>query len=385
MKFTSSSEELKLFCDELIQCSDYVAIDTEFVRVSTYYPKLCLLQLAFKKQKIKKILIIDVFEKKIVFQPFINLLKNNKITKVFHAGRQDCEIFLNLFNLLPKNIFDTQIGAMVCGIGDQESYESLVFKFLKIKIDKSFQFTDWSKRPLSKLQIDYASNDVNYLCDVYEHQRKLLDKLNRNEWTIEENNKLSQKETYNYSLSSIYKKIKVNKSTRNKDLIFELIDFREKIAKKLNIPRNHVIRDSKLVNFVKQLPTNFDEIEEISLFSKNEFNDLYYKNVFSIIKNFNSKIKKIDNSVPKAINEKLLDIINLLKILLKMKSAKYAVPARLIASNQDLEDLILEKSNNIPALKGWRWDVFGEDAIKLRNGEIAIYRSKKGLELMNIS
>ena len=169
---------------------------------------------------------------------------------------------------MPNNIFDTQIGAMVCGIGDQESYESLVFNFLKIKVDKSFQFTDWSKRPLSKLQIDYASNDVNYLCDVYEHQIKLLDKLNRNEWIIEENKKLTQKETYNHNLSSIYKKIKVNKSTKNKDLIFDLIDFRENIAKKLNLPRNHVIKDSKLVYFVKQLPKNLDEIDDISLFFK---------------------------------------------------------------------------------------------------------------------
>ncbi len=126
MKFTSSSEELKLFCNELIQFSDYVAIDTEFVRVNTYYPKLCLLQLAFKNQKFKKILIVDVFKNQIEFQPFINLLKNNKITKVFHAGRQDCEIFLNLFNLLPKNIFDTQIAAMVCGIGDQENTSNAI-------------------------------------------------------------------------------------------------------------------------------------------------------------------------------------------------------------------------------------------------------------------
>ncbi len=384
MKFTSSSEELKLFCDELINYSDYVAIDTEFVRVNTYYPKLCLIQLAFKKQKLKKILIIDAFEKKIEFKPFINLLKNNRITKVFHAGRQDCEIFLNLFNLLPNNIFDTQIGAMVCGIGDQESYESLVFKFLKIKIDKSLQFTDWAKRPLSKLQIDYASNDVNYLCDVYEHQKKLLDKLSRNEWIIEENNKLTQKETYDHNLSSIYKKIKVNKSTKNKDLIFDLIDFRENIAKKLNIPRNHVIKDSKLVYFVKHLPKNFNELEDISLFSKNEFNDLYKKKIFTIIKNFSLKIEKKDNSIQKEINDELQDILNFLKILLKMKSSKYAVPTRLIASNQDLEDLILDKNNDIPALKGWRWDVFGEDAIKLRNGEVAIYRSKEGLELINI-
>ena len=385
MKFTSSSEELKLFCDEIIQYSDYVAIDTEFVRINTYYPKLCLLQLAFKKQKFKKILIIDVFEKKIEFKPFINLLKNKKITKVFHAGRQDCEIFLNLFNLLPKNIFDTQIAAMVCGIGDQESYESLVFKFLKIKIDKSFQFTDWSKRPLSKLQIDYASNDVNYLCDVYEHQKKLLDKLNRNEWTIEENNKLSKRKTYNHNLSSIFKKIKVNKNLKYKNLIFDLIDFREKIAKKLDVPRSHVIKDIQLVNLVKQLPKNFDDIKEISLFSKNEFNHLYNKKVFDIIKNFTLKNEKIDNTVPKVLNEKLLDVISLLKILLKMKSAKYSVPTRLIASNQDLENLILENDSNIPALKGWRWDIFGEDAIKLKNGKIAIYRSQKGLELMDIS
>ena len=385
MKFTSSSEELKLFCNELIQFSDYVAIDTEFVRVNTYYPKLCLLQLAFKNQKFKKILIVDVFQNQIEFQPFINLLKNNKITKVFHAGRQDCEIFLNLFNILPKNIFDTQIAAMVCGIGDQESYESLVFKFLKIKIDKSFQFTDWSKRPLSKLQIDYASNDVNYLCDVYEHQKKLLDKLNRNEWTIEENNKLSQRKTYNHNLSSIFKKIKINKNLKNKDLMFDLIDFREKIAKKLDVPRSHVIKDTQLVNLVKQLPKNLDDIKEISLFSKNEFNHLYNKKVFDIIKNFTLKNEKINNTVPKVLNEKLLDLISLLKILLKMKSAKYSVPTRLIASNQDLENLILENNSNIPALKGWRWDIFGEDAIKLRNGKIAIYRSKKGLELMNIS
>lgn len=385
MKVTSSSEELKLFCNELIQHSNYVAIDTEFVRVNTYYPKLCLLQLAFKKQKCKKILIVDVFNNDIEFQPFINLLKNKKIIKVLHAGRQDCEIFLNLFNLLPKNIFDTQIGAMVCGIGEQESYESLVFNFLKIKIDKSFQFTDWSKRPLSKLQIDYASNDVDYLCDIYEHQKILLNKLNRNEWVIEENNKLTLKETYNHNLITIYRKIKVNKNSRNKNLIFELIDFREKIAKKLNIPRNHVIKDIKLVNLVKQMPNNLDEIEKISLFSKNELNNLYNKKVFMIIKNFTLNSEKLKYSVSNEINEKLLEIINFLKILLKMKSNKYSVPTKLIASNQDLEDLILENNDSIPALKGWRWDVFGEDAIKLRNGEIAIYRSKNGLELIDIN
>ncbi|MFL2801674.1 MAG: ribonuclease D [Paracoccaceae bacterium] len=385
MIFTSSSEEFKKFCDEIIQHADYVAIDTEFIRIDTYYPKLCLLQLAFKIQNTKKILILDVLSKEIEFQPFINVLKNKEITKVFHAGRQDCEIFLNLFNFLPQNIFDTQIGAMVCGIGDQESYENLVSNFLKIKIDKSFQFTDWSIRPLSKSKIEYAANDVNYLCDIYEHQKKLLKKLNRKEWIIEENNKLSEKETYHHNLISIYKKIRVNKSIKYKELIFDLIDFREKIAKKLNLPRNHIINDSKLVNIIKQLPSNINEIEKLSLFSKTELNNLYNKKIFMIVENFNLKKESNKNFVPKVINEKLFDIISLLKILLKITSNKYAVPSRLIASNQDLEDFILNQNENIPALKGWRWDVFGKDAMKLKNGEIAIYRSKNGLKLININ
>ena len=140
MKFTFLSNDLKKNCDEIIKHSKYVAIDTEFIRVNTYYPKLCLLQLAYKIGKEKKILVLDVLKNKIDFKPSVDILKSKKITKVFHAGRQDCEIFLHLFSVLPQNVFDTQIGAMICGIGDQESYENLVLNFLNIKIDKSYQF-----------------------------------------------------------------------------------------------------------------------------------------------------------------------------------------------------------------------------------------------------
>ena len=380
MKFTSSSDELNKFCSEITQNSNYVAIDTEFIRVNTYFPELCLLQLAYKKNNEKNILVLDVFKKEINYKPFIDILKNNKITKVFHAGRQDCEIFLNLFSFLPQNIFDTQVAAMVCGIGDQESYENLAMNFLSIKIDKTYQFMDWSKRPLSKSQINYAANDVFYLCDIYEKQKDLLKKLNRNNWIIEENQKLTKKNTYDHNLRSIYKKIRFNKTSRNKDLIFELLDMREKIAKKYNLPRNQVIKDVNLINLIKKLPIAIEDFETRPLFSKNELKDIYTKQIFTIIKSFLNK-EKIESSVIKEPNEKLLNLINLLKILLKFKCNEYKIPTRLIASNQDLEDLILNENYNIPALKGWRFDVFGNDAIRLKNGEIALYIGKQGLDL----
>jgi len=384
MKFTSSSDELNKFCGEITQNSNYVAIDTEFIRVNTYFPELCLLQLAYKKNNEKNILVLDVFKKEINYKPFIDILKNNKITKVFHAGRQDCEIFLNLFSFLPQNIFDTQVAAMVCGIGDQESYENLAMNFLSIKIDKTYQFMDWSKRPLSKSQINYAANDVFYLCDIYEKQKDLLKKLNRNNWIIEENQKLTKKNTYDHNLRSIYKKIRFNKTSRNKDLIFELLDMREKIAKKYNLPRNQVIKDVNLINLIKKLPIAIEDFETRPLFSKNELKDIYAKKIFIIIKSFLNK-EKIESSVIKEPNEKLLNLINLLKILLKFKCNEYKIPTRLIASNQDLEDLILNENYNIPALKGWRFDVFGNDAIRLKNGEIALYIGKQGLDLIYLN
>ena len=384
MKFTSSSDELNKFCVEINQNSNYVAIDTEFIRINTYFPELCLLQLAFKKNKDIKIIVLDVFKKEINYKPFIDILQNKKITKVFHAGRQDCEIFLNLFNFLPQNIFDTQVAAMVCGIGDQESYENLAMNFLNIKIDKTYQFMDWSKRPLSNSQINYAANDVLYLCDIYEKQKELLKKLNRNNWIIEENQKLTKKNTYDHNLTTIYKKIRFKKTYKNKSLILELLDIREKIAKKFNLPRNQVIKNVNLVNLINNLPQTIEDFENIPLFSRNELKDIHAKQIYTIIESFLKK-DKIKSSVIKETNEKLFDIINLLKILLKIKCNEYKIPTRLIASNQDLEDLILNENYNIPALKGWRYDVFGNDAIKLKNGKIAIYIGKEGLDLIKLN
>ena len=384
MIFTSSSDKLNKFCGEIIQNSNYVAIDTEFIRINTYYPELCLLQLAYKKNNDKNIIVLDVFKKEINYEPFIDILKNKKITKVLHAGRQDCEIFLNLFSFLPQNIFDTQVAAMVCGIGDQESYENLAMNFLNVKIDKTYQFMDWSKRPLSKSQINYAANDVFYLCDIYEKQKELLKNLNRNDWIIEENQKLTKKITYDHNLASIYKKIRFNKTSKNKNLIFELLDIREKIAKKINLPRNQVIKDVNLINLIKKLPIAIEDFENIPLFSKNELKDIYAKKIYTIIESF-LKQDEIKSTVIKEINEKLLDVINLLKILLKFKCNEYKIPTRLIASNQDLEDLILNENYNIPALKGWRFDVFGKEAIGLKNGEIAIYIGKEGLDIIKLN
>ena len=389
MEITSSSSDFKNFCEQIVKNANYVAIDTEFVRTNTYFPKLCLLQLAFKEKEIKKTLIIDTYNQEIDFKPFLDLLKNNLITKVFHAGRQDCEIFFNEFECLPNNIFDTQIGAMICGIGDQESYEKLVFEFLGVKLNKSLQFTDWSKRPLSQSQIEYAKNDVYHLCEIFEMQKKTLDYLNRNEWIIEENQKLGDKNSYHHNSLSIYKKIKFNKNTKNKNLTLDLIDLRERIAKKINVPRNHVIKDQKLISITKQLPKNIEEIKKLNLFSNTDLGDYYNKTILKIIQNFeinNNKNKYDDYNInDNKINyKKLSEIINFLKILLNIKCNKYKIPTRIIASNKDLENFVLNNKADIPALKGWRRKIFGEDAIRLKNGKIALYYTNNGIELIEI-
>jgi len=256
--------------------------------------------------------------------------------------------------------------------------------FLNVKIDKTYQFMDWSKRPLSKSQINYAANDVLYLCDIYEKQKELLKKLNRNTWIIEENQKLTKKNTYEYNLTTIYKKIRFHKASINKSLILELLDIREKIAKEFNLPRNQVIKDINLINLIKKLPKTIEDFENIPLFSKNELKDIHAKKIYKIIENYLKKDKKESSDIQET-NEKLLNIINLLKILLKIKCNEYKIPTRLIASNQDLDDLILNNNHNIPALKGWRFEVFGNDAIRLKNGEIAIYVGKDGMDLIKLN
>ena len=387
MQLVSSIDELDQFCSDVSKTSKYVAIDTEFMRHNTYYAKVCLIQLAFQEGKNKRILLIDPLVKDINLKPLENLLINEKVTKVIHAGRQDLEIFLNLFNVLPIPLFDTQIAAMVCGKGEQESYENLVKNLLGKQVNKAYQFTDWTKRPLSDEQIKYASEDVSYLCDLFESLEIELDELGRSTWIIEEIEKLTDKT--NYNTKAIYSLKKIQSISGNhhfKNSVAILLDFRESLAQELNLPRNHVIRDTIILKLAKILPKNTSELENLKIFSsKIKDASSYYSRILEIC----AKQRMLNEQKPivsanTKIDEYTINIITLLKILLKIKCTELGVPSKLIATTKDLEIIATHKKPDIAALKGWRQEVFGFDALRLKEREIALSVGKNSIEIVEI-
>ncbi len=378
MELTTSSDELENFCLEATKFADYIAIDTEFVRQNTYYAKVCLIQIAFKTSHRNKILLIDPLDQVVNLEPLKKLLKNKNMLKIMHAGRQDLEIFLNLFDFLPTPFFDTQIAAMVCGMGEQEGYESLVRNLLGHQVNKECQFTNWSRRPLSNEQIKYATEDVTYLCDVYEVLRNKLQLLGRSDWVTEELEKLTNRKNYDITTANSLKKIKgVNGSNNFKLSVAELVNFRELIAQELNLPRNHVIKDSILLKLAKQLPQTIDSLNEFDIFSTKIDPNIYLEKIVAICRSLRLKEKQrpplTDNFKHE---ENILGMTGLLKSLLKINSTELNLPPKLIASIKDLEMIASQDEPDVKALKGWRRTIFGLDAIKLKKGEIALTISK---------
>ena len=389
MNLVSSYDEIYKFCSNATKLSKYIAIDTEFVRRNTYYAKLCVIQLAFKEGQKKRVLMLDALDQNINLKPLIKLLRNNNIIKVIHASRQDLEIFLHLFNFLPTPLFDTQVAAMVCGKGEQESYENLVKNLLGKKINKSCQFTDWSKRPLSPDQIKYASEDVTFLCDIYEILHNELDNLGRSTWITEEITTLTTPKSYLNNDRYSFKKIKgVNGSINFKAIVLDLLNFRESLAQKLNLPRNHVIKDAMVLNIAQKNPKTLKELHDINIFQSKKELSSYYAEILQILNTPKNKIEP--NTVPlssnlTAIDDNTINTINLLKILLKIKSEELGVSPKLIATPRDLELIVNEEEPDVLALKGWRKEVFGKDALQLKKGKVALSVWKKGVRIVNVS
>ncbi len=386
MTLVSSTDELDKFCSEVLKMSEYVTIDTEFVRKNTYYAKLCLIQLGFKTEGTKTVILIDPLETELNLTPLKSLLENKKITKIIHAGRQDLEIFLHLFDFLPVPLFDTQVAAMVCGMGEQESYESLVKKLLGKQLDKQYQFTNWSKRPLSAEQLKYASEDVSFLCDIFEILKNKLSDLGRSDWVTEEIEKLTNRDSYTSKETSSLKKIKnVNGNIHFKNLVATLVDLRELIAQELNLPRNHVIRDSLILKLARNLPKNIEELKELKIFSSKINVTTYYPKILNICNDQRllpkTPIKLPTSQKPSDYN---MNVVNLLKILLKIKSGELRVATKLIATTRDLETIASEKDPDVPALKGWRRQIFGLEALKLKEGKIALSVKGHGIKIVNL-
>ena len=361
----------------------FLAIDTEFMRERTYYPQLCLIQIAGKDEAVT----VDALANEINLDPILDLMANKKITKVFHACRQDMEIFFNLNRRIPFPVFDTQIGAMVCGYGESVSYEKLVRQITGVQIDKSSRFTDWSHRPLSKQQLNYALSDVTHLRTVYESLLNQLEKNGRINWLNEEFQNILSPKTYDIPLNQIWKRLKI-KNGRPKFLILvrELCAYREKEAQNRNIPRNRVIRDDVLLDIAARSPRSSVDLAKVRSLSPKFAEGRLGKSILRVVAEASnipeSDAPQLEN--PNKPKPQKPALIELLKVLLKHKSEDNNVAQKLIASTADLEAIAENDNANVLALNGWRKDVFGDDALLLKSGKIALSATGDRIKVIRI-
>ena len=371
MRILTKSKDVAELCQELSK-HEFITIDTEFLREKTYYPKLCLIQLSGPN---KEAVAIDPLEEGIDLNPLFDLLANEKVLKVFHSGRQDLEIFYNMTGKVVTPIFDTQVAAMVCGYGDSVGYEKIVRQVTGGQIDKSSQFTDWSLRPLSDKQLNYALGDVTHLCDVYLHLKEELEKRGRIKWVFQEEEILNDPATYENDPEKAWERVKI-RSPKPKTLVVlkALAAWRERQAQKRDVPKNWVVRDDALVDMANQAPCNVKQLTKIRNLSKDVAEGRIGEQLLEVIETA-LKTPKQDWPTPKKkpqLSSDATAVIDILKMLLKIQSAQHDVAAKIIASAADIEKIAMDDDANVPALKGWRREVFGDDALAVKHGKLAI-------------
>tara|TARA_B100001093_G_scaffold403385_1_gene391345 strand:- start:1339 stop:2511 length:1173 start_codon:yes stop_codon:yes gene_type:complete len=386
MKTITKTKDLVEFCKAAASC-DYITIDTEFLRERSYYSKLCLVQLALPGKTNENAVLVDPLSDGISLEPLYEVFRNKSIVKVFHAARQDLEIFYLDARVLPKPLFDTQVAAMVCGFGDQVGYETLVSRITKKALDKSSRFTDWSRRPLTDAQKSYAIGDVTHLRQVYEHLAEKLETSGRARWLQEELETLTSDETYISRPMEAWKRVKT-RSTSPKFLaiIQGLAEFREKYAQDHDIPRNRIFKDDALIELASSKPTNMQDLQRSRLLQRDARKGDIAEGIIAGVKwalarpveDLPHPVVSVDRN---NVNPALAD---LLRVLLKAKTEKTGVAAKLIAGSSDL-DALASGDSDILAMQGWRYDVFGEDAQKLCRGEIALVANGRKVDIFPIT
>ncbi|MGL4238029.1 ribonuclease D [Tabrizicola sp.] len=379
MRTITTTEDLASFC-EAAKAAPYVTIDTEFLRERTYWSKLCLIQMALPGDG-EAVLVDPIEGSAMSMEPLYDLFRHEATVKVFHAARQDLEIFFVEGNSFPNPLFDTQVAAMVCGFGEQVGYETLVKKIAKANLDKTSRFTDWSRRPLSEAQKDYALADVTHLRLIYEFLAAQLKKNGRADWVGEELALLTDPATYTVNPDEAWQRIKTRTTSgRFLAVVKALARFRETYAQGQNVPRSRVMKDDALLELASTRPTTVEELGRSRLLlregRKPEIADGILAAVKEGLEMRPEDIPRIETSREQMqVNPALAD---LLRVLLKAKSESLGVAPRLIASSADL-DLIAAGDRDVPALSGWRHEAFGDDALRLCKGEIAL--SAKGNEV----
>ncbi len=373
MKTITTTDQLAIFC-EMAASHAYITIDTEFLRERTYYSKLCLIQLAVKGDDETSAVLVDPLAAGLSLEPLYELFRNENVVKVFHAARQDLEIFFIEAGVFPTPLFDTQVAAMVCGFGEQAGYETLVRKIAKQQVDKTSRFTDWSRRPLTDAQKTYAIGDVTHLRVVYEFLAGEIKKSNRCKWVEEELKVLLSPETYIIQPENAWKRIKTRSNSGPfLAIVKELAAFRESHAQTRNVPRNRVYKDEAMLEVASTKPENMQDIGRSRLLQREARRGDIADGILAAVAAGQAvapeDFPKIDRSREKLqINPALAD---LLRVLLKAKAEAAGVALKLIATSAELDAIAAGCRDGKP-LQGWRKEVFGNDALRLCDGEIAL-------------
>ncbi len=385
MKIITKTAELDAFC-QICTTHDYITVDTEFLRERTYYSKLCLIQIAYPGEGNESAVLIDPLSEGLSLAPLYDLYQDESVVKVFHAARQDLEIFFVDKGVIPNPLFDTQVAAMVCGYGEQVGYETLVRKIVNAPLDKSSRFTDWSIRPLSDRQKTYALGDVTHLRAIYEHLKRSLEKSNRHAWVQEELGILTNPDTYIVHPDESWKRVKTrNGSGKMLSYVRELARFRETYAQTRNIPRNRVYKDDALLELAATKPTSHDQLKKSRLLLRDARGGAIADGIINAVKTA-SKVEPKDYPqapevrVKKQGNDGLSD---LLRVLLKASAEKAGVASKLICNAADL-DAIASGDRALPVFSGWRHMVFGNDALKLCAGKIALSADKDSVKIVKV-
>ncbi len=367
---------LSEFCKALGR-ADYITVDTEFMRESTYWPKLCLIQVASRDAEalIDPLIAGDLAAQKEFLQPFFALMGNEDVLKVFHSGRQDIEIIYHLAGLIPKPVFDTQIAAMVCGFGESVGYVSLVNKLCKTKLDKTSRFTDWSRRPLSRKQLDYALADVTHLRGVYEKLQRQLETSGRAPWLAEEMADLTDPANYRMEPERAWQRVKLKVRTqRQLAVLMEVADWRERMAQKQDQPRPRILKDEALNDIAIQAPQSTDEMSRLRTVSEGFARSARGQEILAAVARGLERdltdVPELKRGEP--MSSQAQAVAELLRVLLKAVAASNDVAPRLIATSDDLDKIAVDSAADVPALHGWRRELFGEKALSLKAGRLTL-------------
>ena len=385
MKTITTTQELAAFCQEAAQ-HDYVTVDTEFLRERTYYSKLCLVQLAMPGRTDDTAVLVDPLADGLSLDPLYDLFRDNSVVKVFHAARQDLEIFFVDAGVFPEPLFDTQVAAMVCGFGEQVGYETLVRRVAKKQLDKTSRFTDWSRRPLTSAQKTYALADVTHLREIYEYLARRLEETERSRWVREELSVLTTPGTYVVEPREAWRRVKTRtNSPKFLAIVRELAAFRETYAQQRNIPRNRVFKDDALVELASNKPKNSEELGRSRLLLREARRGDIADGILAAV-TAGLECPQDDMPRPDRTRDKLQvnpALADLLRVLLKAKTESAGVAAKLIAPAADL-DAIAAGLRDVPALSGWRLEVFGSDALRLCEGRIGLAADGSDVRIVEI-